>query len=200
MKTTLFLIIFALIGFTAKGQFRLQTAYQVSDVWRSGTVEFGYGIKNHVISIGYQLNRDCRPTDEEGNVFRRRFFGRTLAEQSSLSLGYEYKFKLPNRSWRPTLFATAIVSHAPSKFYAYRMDWTETGGLVPVEMVFEFQPMTAVETYVGCGVDLDLTDNLYLFQKWGVGYAQFFGSPHGKDSEFGTKFQMGLGYVFNRRE
>ena len=200
MKTSVFLIIIALISLTAKGQIQLQTAYQVSDVWRSGTVDLGYRIKNHVISIGYQLNRDCRPTDEEGNVFRRRFFGRTAAEQSSLSLGYEYKFKLPNRSWRPSVFATAIVSHAPSKFYAYRMDSTDTGGLVPVEMVFEFQPMTAIETYIGCGVDLDLTDNLYLFQKLGIGYAQFFGSPHGKDGEVGTKFQMGLGYMLNRRK
>ncbi|MFH0761622.1 MAG: hypothetical protein V2A67_08990 [Bacteroidota bacterium] len=200
MKTRLFLIIFALVSLTAKGQFQLQTAYQVSDVWRSGTVELGYGITNHIISIGYQLNRDCRPTDEEGNVFRRRFFGRTMMESSSLSLGYEYKFKLPNRSWRPSVFASAIVSHAPSKFYGHIMDSTETGGVALVDIITEFQPMTAIETYIGCGFDLDLTDNFYLYQKWGVGYAQFIGTPHGKDGEFGTKFQMGLGYVFNKRK
>jgi len=199
MKTQLFLFIFALIGFTAQGQFQVQTGYQVSDVWRSGTVEVGYGIRNHIVTVGYQLNRDCRPTDEEGNVFRRRFFGRTFKEKSSLSLGYEYQFKIPGRSWRPSVFASAIVSHAPSNHHAHMMDSTETGGVVLVDKVFETPAMTALEAYIGCGLDLDLTDNLYLFQKWGVGYAHFIGSPHGGIGEFGTKFQIGLGYVFNRK-
>ncbi len=199
MKMRLFLIIFALISLTAKGQFQVQTAYQVSHVWRSGIVEFGYGIKNHIISIGYQLNKDCRPTDEDGSVFKRRFFGRTLMESSSLSLGYEYKFNLPNRSWRPSLFATTIVSHAPTLTYFKRMVSTETGGDELVEFITVGPPLTAIETYIGCGFDLDLTDNFYLYQKWGVGYSQFIGIPMGNTGEFGTKFQIGLGYVFNKR-
>jgi hypothetical protein len=53
-------------------------------------------------------------------------------------------------------------------------------------------PMTAIETYIVCGFDLDLTDNFFLYQKWGVGYSQFIGTPMGNTGEFGTKFQLGL--------
>lgn len=198
MKTKLAIILFALCSLTAKGQLQLQTAYQVSDIWRSGTLELGYGIKNHVISLGYQLNRDCRPTNEENYVFKRRFFGKTMAQRSSLSLGYEYKFNLPNRSWRPSAFATVIISHAPTRTYSNAMDSTETGGVEWVEFITEFPPMTVIETYIGCGFDLDLSDNLFLFQKWGVGYSQFYGFPMpGPMGEFGTKFQFGIGYIFN---
>lgn len=193
MKTKVILILLASASLTANAQFQFQTAYQVSDAWRSGTLEVGYGINNHIISLGYQLNRDCRPTNDESDVFKHRFYGRTLVEQSSLSLGYEYKFRLHNSSWRPVVFATAIVSHAPVRNYWMAMDSTGTFN----EIVAEIPPMTVIETYIGCGFDLDLFSNFYLFQKWGVGYSQFIGVSNGNMNEFGTKFQFGVGYTFN---
>ncbi|HBB93146.1 MAG: hypothetical protein A2X22_06490 [Bacteroidetes bacterium GWF2_49_14] len=197
MKIRILLVLLALASLTGQAQFQVQAGYQVSDIWRSSTLEFGYGFKNNIVSIGYQLNRDCFPTTDNGNMFRHRFYGNTLIENSSLSLGYEHKFNLPHQSWRPVVFATAIVSHAPIRDIFIRLDSTDTGEPVITHDVVEFPAMLVVEAYVGCGFDLDLTDNLYLFQRMGVGYASIFRFQNLNNSgEFGTKFQFGIEYAF----
>jgi hypothetical protein len=180
----------------------MQTAYQVSQVWKGGAFDLGYCFNNHYIHLIYQYNKDCEPIHEDNLMFRRRFFGRNFFEQSSIGLGYEYSIKLRSRTWYPSLFAAVIYSNAPILHIAF-----VSGGKFPDQArayrryEFVFPPVEAVETYVGLGLNLVLWKNFELYQKAGVGYMLYYhfgveGSPPQNGSEFGSKYQVGLRYSF----
>jgi hypothetical protein len=101
MRKTILFTILVLLCASAKSQFTIQTSYQVSQAWRGGTCDLGYKKNDHYFHFVYQLNKDYEPVYEDNIMFRRRFFGRNILEQSSIGLGYEYSLKLKSKC--PTL-------------------------------------------------------------------------------------------------
>lgn len=205
MKKNLLLILVLFLFVNVQSQFQVQTSYQVSQVWKGGTIDIGYTFKDNYLHVLYQLNKDCAPIHEDNIMFRRRFFGRNIVEQSSIGLGYEHSFKLKSRSWYPSLFTCIVYSNAPILHISF-----VPGGKFPDQQTayrryeFIFPPVEAIETYVGLGLNLMLLKNLEHFQKFGIGYMLYYhygveGSPPENASEFGAKYQMGLRYRFSKQ-
>lgn len=204
MRVIFVIVILMISVFECKSQVDIQLGGQIGHVWRSSkTIHAGYMLGDHKVLLGYYYNKDCRPEFEYNNTFKRRFFGRSAKEKSSISVEYVYDPKWLKKDWNPFFFSSLTYSHAPVNHINYLpVAYFEEGPAAYIRLEMNSLPMYALEFYCGVGIRFELWKNLYLFTKASLGYNYFinYELPNSFQvknmGEYGAKFGFGLGYTF----
>lgn len=181
---------------------------------RNLTVQYEIARKSHEFSmgLGYNINRYAHP-DDQSNFYKKRLYATEPYHHVNLNLTYQrYILTKKVKGIRPFLFydLQAKYSTTMSRFVLpFRYDPSlvvnkPEEGILYRETVNYFGPFTWIENNIGIGFTADLTDKIYIKQRFGVGTHFILGYDdrigHKLFSwfywEFATLMHFSVGYRF----
>lgn len=182
-------------------QVSIETGFQRSEVWNSLGCQITKTSGRNSIGLNIVYGFDALMIFDQNRVFKRRFYGRNLAEQLSYGIEYMYNLAPNTKGWHPSFFYKFAYSYAPIRNVAMFPSGTLPDGNVyylPKERLLN--RTRAFENYLGIRFDLELINNFSYFQKIGMGYAIYSGLDQtlggGIDGDIGFIFSCGMKYSF----
>jgi hypothetical protein len=156
-------------------------------------------IGKHAVLFGLKYNLNKLVTDNQNNVFKKRFYATSLEEHFGFSIGYQYHIKLRRSSLSPFLFYDFQFTNSHTRNRMFLPYCYDTSGVVLFKEHLEyFGPTIALEHNLGIGLTIDIFKRLYLYQKIGGGIVDFFNVDArmlgGSHWEFESILSVGVGY------
>lgn len=189
---------------------------------RNVTLLFEQRIKNHEFSfgLGYNINKLAH-NDDQGNIYKKRLYATKPVQHLNLELAYQ-RYVFPQmKSIKPFIFYDIQIKYSTTRnrfFFGYTYDSTlvvnrPEDGILYREYIRYYGPFTWVEQHIGIGFEADLTDRIYLKQRFGVGVDFILGyedslankrkTVNGRyewfDWEFSTLMHFSIGYRLRKK-
>lgn len=182
------------------GQTEIIGVFNAVHIGRNTNIELSQSFDAHSVSIGIKWHHASIVHDNENNLFFKRFYPKTFMEHVGFTLGYQYRFVLPETSFSPFIFYNFQFSNASIRNQAYiPFGKDENGDMLYYIDVQYLGPAIALENYGGFGFSFKLLGNFYAYQRFGAGMASFFNVPDGligesNNNELAFMLSVGLKY------
>jgi len=200
MKKILLVIIVITINQQVYSQLDIIGSFNSVDIGRNITITLKKDLKKHSFLFGAKYNINKIVHDNQNNVFRKRFYATDWQEHFGFNIGYQYNFSLKSSSLKPFAFYDFQFTNSHTRNLMYLpYDYDINGDVLYKEYLEFFGPFIALENNIGIGFTANLSENIFLSQKAGVGIVTFHGNdpkrPFINGSwEFGYIISIGLGY------
>lgn len=186
---------------SAFSQIDLIGSFNSVDIGRNFTLSIKKDINNHSFLFGIKYNINKIIHDNQNNVFRKRFYATNFVEHFGFDLGYQYNFTLKSSHVKPFVFYCLQFTDSHTRnlmFFPY--GYMPNGQFVYIRILDFFGPTIALEHNIGIGLNVKLSNRLFLHQKIGVGIVNFINIDEkhvgASNWEFGSIISIGLGYRF----
>ena len=202
MKAKLFLFFLLSIAFLPGfAQTDLNLVFNSVHVGRNLSAVGKKQFDRHSIVFGLKYNINSIVHDNQGEVFKKRFFAKSFIEHWGLIAGYQYAIKLNKPYLEPYWFYELQFTNSHTRNPSSQIIYDADGNflLYKNEINF-FGPIIALENYLGVGLNIQLSKNIFLAQKAGIGMVNYqnldsIRSPFINSTwEFGYIFSFGVMY------
>jgi len=174
-----------------------------------------WGVLYFSISPGvtYHINRiDKVPI---GTFIKKSAYAENFGQRFGIQIGIEY-FLIKNSHFKLGLFynnQTSFISQVHKMYYAY--DTLVSNPQSEFDYLYTksertFGPFITIDNVIGLTLKNNLTDNLYLTTKGGLGFLLWKntdnsvlligGKKNNQSYNFTSFFSIGLGYTFNKKK
>lgn len=199
MKKQIITFYLTLLSVISYAQYDITASYNSVHIGRNVNIGIKKCIKNHEIGVGIKFLINSKVSDDQNEVFKKRFYAKSFKESLGLNIDYHYKF-LNHWLIKPFFFYNLQLTNSHTRnhgFYPYAYDMD--GSVLYKEYLDYLGPTIALENYFGFGYNAWLYNEFYLFQKVGFGIVNYFNVDErlvgdGGNWEFGYMINFGLGY------
>ena len=197
----LFIFIFLLPFLHCNAQLDISTSFNSVHIGRNIDLGISKSYNNHTVGISIKYNINSIITDNQNEVYKKRFYALSFPEHIVLNLVYYYNINLKKSPITPYLFYSLQLSNSHTRNRGYLADHLDSTGnrMFYREYLVFFGPTISMENYIGLGYCVDLFSHLYLSSKIGIGIIPYFNVDdrlYGNrySIEFGKIISIGLGY------
>ena len=152
--------------------------YYSTGTGRNITAAFSKNFKTNVfgVGIGYNIN-SIRQPDDQNNIYYKRLYASNFMQHLSLNMYYDKYIFRSFKHIHPLVFYNFQLKYSTTRSSMYIVAEYDSafGGKTPEDNLLyrnyieNFGPFLWVENCIGLGFRVDITDNLYLKQKAGLG-------------------------------
>ncbi|WP_457611179.1 hypothetical protein [Lutibacter sp.] len=215
-KNVLIIAIIIVSNLTAYSQ-DLGVNYNSTGAGRNITVNYVKYISHYALSIGigYNINSIKQP-DDQPNIYYKRLYATTSLQHLNLNLSYQHDIFYNLKNIRPFIFYDLQIKYSTTRTsmylgYSYDSTYLNTSrpedGILYKNYIAYFGPFTWIENSVGIGFNVDITNRLYLQQRFGAGIHFICGYGSGKNVvakpkiewEFMGLLNIGIFYRLNKK-
>lgn len=203
------------LSFSSFSQSSVEFNYSDVYIGRNISLSWEKTISNFSISTGvtYHINRiDKVPI---GTFIKKSAYAENFGQRFGIQIGIEY-FLIKNSHFKLGLFynnQTSFISQVHKMYYAY--DTLVSNPQSEFDYLYTksertFGPFITIDNVIGLTLKNNLTDNLYLTTKGGLGFLLWKntdnsvlligGKKNNQSYNFTSFFSIGLGYTFNKKK
>ncbi len=203
------------LSFSSFSQSSVEFNYSDVYIGRNISLSWKKTISNFSISTGvtYHINRiDKVPI---GTFIKKSAYAENFGQRFGIQIGIEY-FLIKNSHFKLGLFynnQTSFISQVHKMYYAY--DTLVSNPQSEFDYLYTksertFGPFITIDNVIGLTLKNNLTDNLYLTTKGGLGFLLWKntdnsvlligGKKNNQSYNFTSFFSIGLGYTFNKKK
>src|SRR4051812_38110123 len=165
----------------------LDVSYYSMGIGSNIAVEYNKNIKRSTFIIGIKCHLNHYIKDD-GYAYFKHFYAMEPAEFIGATLGYEYHFKDINPYVSPYLLFNSQYAHMHTKYRNDPIKGVSSPSYQSETIIAG--PFSALETTIGAGLSIKLTDKISLNQSAGIGIAAFF--PDNYKTSYNNYFYSGL--------
>jgi len=210
MKKKCLIVLISIISFSASfSQTDLSFSYNSVHVGRNVEINIKQNFKKkHSLIIGAKYHINSIIYDNQGNVFKKRFYATSFKEHWGFTLGYQRNFFFKKTDFTPFIFYDFQFtnSHTHNKMYI-PYTYAEDGRVLYDREIVIFGPTIALENNIGIGMEQKIFNNFYLYEKAGMGMVYYTnidnrlrgGYTFDFDWEFCHILSIGLIYRFGKK-
>jgi hypothetical protein len=178
----------------------IDLSYYSSPVGSNLSAEYNRNFGKHTLVAGvkWQFNHVIQPSANGINAetFYKQFYARTVADHIGFSLGYKYHLRNINPYVSPYLMVNIQYAHMPTKHL-----WVSelSPGSMPKPNLVYNGPFNIIETIMGAGLSIKLSNRIALNQSVGVGTPLIWGATTAggyNGMNFGIAYQLRAGLSF----
>lgn len=193
---TFYLILLSIISYA---QYDITISYNSVHIGQNVNIGIMKTINNHEIGVGIKFLINSKVSDDQNEIFKKRFYAKSFTEAIGLNIDYHYKF-LNHWLIKPFFFYNFQLTNSHTRnrgFVPY--DYSIDGTVLYKEYLDYLGPTIALENYIGIGYAAWINKRFYLSQKAGIGLVNYFNVDEklvggGSNWEFGYIINFGLGY------
>lgn len=200
-------IFFISLFFNSKAQYNITANYNTVHIGRNINFGLSRNINNHTLGIALKYNINNYVTDNQNEVFKKRFFAVNLIEHFGFNLDYQYNFNIKKSPITPFIFYNFQFTNSHTRNQGYlKYDIDTLSNTILYREYLEFWgPTIAIENYLGFGYNADINKKVYIINKIGFGLISYFNVDNqlygdGGNWEFGYMISFGLGYRLYNEE
>lgn len=158
-------------------------------------------INRHSIGIALKYQINSYVTDNQNEIFKKRFFAKNLSEHIGFNFDYQYNFNLKQSAITPFIFYNLQFTNSHTRnngYLKYDIDTITNTILYRKYLVF-FGPTIALENYLGIGYKVNINKRFFITNKIGGGIVLYYNVDErlygdGGNWEFGYMINIGVGY------
>jgi len=205
------LIIFTLSPYFSMSQIGFESNFNVVATGRNQTLLLKYNLNKKLTFSGgikYHFNK---PNDfPNARIFKKNFYALNSKDRFGFEIGSTFQM------WKSEYIKFNIFYMFQFTKSNLRNDWIyAVGSIIPdpqsvedfvyIRIITDIKNVIAYENNFGINFNINITDNIYLNQKFGVGIifypenTNMTVSPKSFTWELSETISFGLGYTFNKK-
>ena len=194
-------ILLLIVSINSYSQYDIVSSFNSVHIGRNINLGINRNISNYSVSIALKYQINSYVTDDQNEVFKKRFFAVNFLEHFGLNLGFQYNINLKQSAITPFIFYNMQLTKSHTRntgYLKYDID-TITNTILYRKYLEFWGPTIALENYLGIGYKININKHMYLSNKIGYGIISYFNVDKmlygdGGNWELGYMINIGIGY------